>query len=35
MTGGMKGIEAAAVVGAAGGDPERGLEVLTSVRSRI
>ncbi|NNJ30298.1 L-cysteine desulfidase family protein [Lacrimispora defluvii] len=32
MTGGMKGIEAAAVVGAAGGDPDRGLEVLTSVR---
>ncbi|MEY8354263.1 L-serine ammonia-lyase, iron-sulfur-dependent, subunit alpha [Lachnospiraceae bacterium 54-53] len=30
-TDGMRGIEAAAAVGAAGGDPEKGLEVLTAV----
>ncbi len=34
MTGGMKGIEAAAAVGAVGGDPDKGLEVLTSVREQ-
>lgn len=31
MTGGLRGIEAAAAVGAVGGDPDRGLEVLTTV----
>ena len=31
MTGGMRGIEAAAAVGAVGGNPDRGLEVLTTV----
>ena len=31
MTGGMKGIEAASAVGTVGGDPDRGLEVLTTV----
>ena len=34
MTGGMKGIEAAAAVGAVGGDPDKGLEVLTSVKEQ-
>ena len=31
MTGGLRGIEAAAAAGAAGGSPEKGLEVLTTV----
>ena len=30
-TGNLKGIEAAAILGALGGDPERGLEVLAAV----
>lgn len=31
MTEGMKGIEAASIAGTVGGDPDRGLEVLTTV----
>ena len=33
-TGGMKGLEAAAIAGIVGGDPERGLEVLEPLASR-